>query len=174
MQKYKSTVILLNRGCLYLGDKKEKMKKGIALLICVGIIIVVASAFTAEVGISSIASEPSDTELIEETGIEKLQQRIYEQGYNYTVAENWITHLSPEDIGALCGYKPLEAPEEAPAENVGFFYHMPKIKIEAKKLESLPSSYDAMALGYVTHVKNQHEPHRCSSCLLYTSPSPRD
>jgi len=143
------------------------MKKGIALLICVGIIIVVASAFTAEVGISSIASEPSDTELIEETGIEKLQQRIYEQGYNYTVAENWITHLSPEDIGALCGYKPLEAPEEAPAENVGFFYHMPKIKIEAKKLESLPSSYDAMALGYVTPVKNQHEPHRCSSCWIF-------
>lgn len=36
--------------------------------------------------------------------IQKLQQWVYEQGFNYTVAENWVTQLSPEGKESLCGY----------------------------------------------------------------------
>ena len=139
------------------------MKKEIALVICVVIEIIAVSTFIPVMGIST--AEPSNTELIEE--MDKLQQRIYEQGYNYTVAENWIIHLSAEDREALCGYKPLKVPEEPAVENVKSFSHVPEAKIETKKLESMPSSYDAMALGYVTPVKNQHKPARCNSCWLF-------
>ncbi|GAH90290.1 unnamed protein product, partial [marine sediment metagenome] len=85
--------------------------------------------------------------------IEELQQWVYDQGYNYTVAENWITALSPEEREALCGYKQVEAPEEPLPENLGFFSNVPTV--ETEKFGPPPASYDAMALGYVTPIKNQ-------------------
>jgi len=57
--------------------------------------------------------------------IKELQQSIKDQGYNYTVADNWITRLSPEEQEALCGYKPIEAPREPPSENISFVLDVP-------------------------------------------------
>ena len=125
--------------------------------------IIAVSVFT--VAIPGIASEPSNTpvtpEPTEEIGVEEHQQWVYDQGYNYTVAENWVTCLSPEERKALCGYKHLKAPTEALPENVRFVSDVPKVG--SKKLGSLPSSYDAMALGYVTPIKNQI----CGACWLH-------
>ncbi|MEA2032520.1 MAG: C1 family peptidase [Euryarchaeota archaeon] len=139
---------------------KSKNKKAIGIMLAV---IMAVSVFTAV--IPSIASEssntPATTEQTEEMGIEELQQRVYEQGYNYTVAENRITCLSSEERKALCGYKHLKAPTAPLPENVGFVSDVPKVKTE--KIVSLPSSYDAMTLGYVTPVKNQI----CGACWLH-------
>jgi C1A family cysteine protease len=137
-----------------------RSKKAIGVMLAVIIAVLV---FT--VAIPGIASEPSNTPVTTEPrgeiGIEELQQRVYEQGYNYAVAENWITRLSPEDRKALWGYKHLTAPTEPLPENVGFVSDVPNVKIV--KIVSLPSSYDAMALGHVTSVKNQI----CGACWLH-------
>ena len=125
-------------------------------------VIIAVSVFTVVIpGIASESSNtPATTEQTEEIGIEELQQWIHEQGYNYTVAKNWITYLSSEERKALCGYKHLKAPTEPLPENVGFVSDVPK---EETKIVSLPSSYDAMALGYVTPIKNQI----CGACWLH-------
>ena len=135
----------------------NKNKKAIGIVLAV---LIAVSVFTAAIpGIASESAEPP-----EEIQIEDLQRWVYDQGYNYTVGENWITHLSAEDKKALCGYKPLKAPTEPLPENVSFFLDVPKAKAETEKFGSLPSSYDAMALGYVTPVKNQSA---CGSCWLF-------
>jgi len=95
--------------------------------------------------------------------IEELQQWVYDQDYNYTVAENWITRLSPEERETLCGYKHIEAPKEPLSKNVGFSSDVPKVG--GAKIGSLPPSYDAMALGYVTPIKNQI----CGACWLHAA-----
>jgi C1A family cysteine protease len=137
---------------------KMKNKKAIGILLAV---IIAVSVFT--VVIPGTASEPANTTVTAEprVGIEELQQRVYKQGYNYAVAENWITRLSPEDRKALCGYKLLKAPTAPLPENVRFLSDVPKVK--TKKLELQPPSYDAMALGYVTPIKNQI----CGACWLH-------
>ena len=99
--------------------------------------------------------------------IEKLQQWVYDQGYNYMVAENWITQLSPEEREALCGYKQVEAPKEPLPENLGFFSNVPKAG--SQKFGVPPASYDAMALGYVTPIKNQSSPFLCGSCWIHAA-----
>ncbi|RLF39739.1 MAG: hypothetical protein DRN21_03195, partial [Thermoplasmata archaeon] len=140
---------------------RSKNKKVIKIMLAV--IMAVSVLITAIPGIASESpNTPATTEQTKEIEIEELQQWIYEQGYNYTVAENWITRLSSEEREALCGYKPLKAPTEPLPENVRFISDVPKIKTE--KFESLPSSYDAIALGYVTPVKNQNA---CGSCWLH-------
>ncbi len=140
---------------------KSKNKKAIGIML---VVIMAVSVFTAVIpGIASESSNtPATTEQTEEMGIEELRQWIYVQGYNYTVAENRITRLSPEERKALCGYKRLKAPTEPLPENVRFVSDVPKVKPE--KIGSLPSSYDAMALGYVTPVKDQAA---CGSCWLH-------
>ncbi|MEA2075618.1 MAG: C1 family peptidase [Euryarchaeota archaeon] len=139
--------------------KKGKCKKAIGIVFAV---IIAVSVFA--VAIPGIASESSNTpataEQMGKIEIEELQQRVYEQGYNYTVAENGITCLSPEEKKALCGYKHLKAPTEPLPENVGFVLDVPKAET---KIGSPPPSYDAMALGYVTPIKNQI----CGACWLH-------
>jgi C1A family cysteine protease len=88
--------------------KNEKIKtNAMAMAICM--VIIVVSAFTAVIAMPGVASGPSNAEPVEEIEIDELQQRVYDQGYSYTVAENWVTQLSPEDREALCGYKHLKA-----------------------------------------------------------------
>ena len=141
--------------------KSEKIKtNAMAMAICM--VIIVVSAFTAVIAMPGVASGPSNAEPVEEIEIDELQQRVYDQGYSYTVAENWVTQLSPEDRETLCGYKHLKAPVEPPAENVRFVSDVPKAKVGNKKIGQR-SSYDAMALGYVTPVKNQI----CGACWVF-------
>jgi hypothetical protein len=89
--------------------------------------------------------------------IKDFQQQIYNKGYNYTVAENWITQLTPEERDRLLGYKSIKPPTDPLPVNVGFhsiddFSGSGMVK---QSLVTHPSSYDAMALGYVTPVRNQ-------------------
>ncbi len=62
--------------------------------------------------------------------IEELQQLVRDQGYNYTVAENWVTQLSPQEREALFGYRPLEAPTEPVSGNISFSSHVPAAEAE--------------------------------------------
>ena len=165
---------------IFSGDKKEKMKsrnkKAIGIMFAV---IIAVSVFT--VAIPGIASELSNTtasntpltaEPTEEIGIEQLQQWVYDQGYSYTVAENWITQLSPEERQRLYGYKPLKPPTEPLPENVGFqsLNEIPTSGMvglgQPPVGQPLPSSYDAMAAGNVTPIRNQSG---CGACWIFAA-----
>ena len=133
--------------------------RGKKLKIVCSFIILFVIAVMPLVGISDSSTQAAEP--LEE--IEELQQWVYDQGYSYMVAENWITDLSPEEREALCGYKQIEAPKEPLPKNVGFSSDVPKVG--GAKIGSLPPSYDAMALGYVTPIKNQI----CGSCWVHAA-----
>ncbi|HDS46262.1 MAG TPA: hypothetical protein ENN68_09325 [Methanomicrobia archaeon] len=98
-----------------------------------------------------------------------LQYRVYEQGYNYTVAENAITRLRPEEQAALCSYRQLEPPTEPLPAHISFrpAEERDRTELQAESpVESLPASYDAMALGHVTPVKEQGG---CGSCWIFAA-----
>ena len=141
-----------------------KSDKKVAIMVLVTAIMVV-SVFTAV--IIGIAAEPSNTQVSAEPPekIEALQQWIYEQGYNFTVAENWITALSPEEREQLCGYKSPKPPIEPPPENVNFKSSVGvEVGVGQLPVGQPPTAYDAMALGYVTPVKDQG---LCGACWIF-------
>ena len=108
---------------------------------------------------------------IEELQLQKLQQRINSSGFHYKVAKNWITGLTPEELSQLTGYRPPKPPVGALPPNVSFrsFRTIDAGAVQRSTLRlttGMPSAYDAMALGYVTPVKNQHT---CGSCWLFAA-----
>jgi C1A family cysteine protease len=126
------------------------------------LVIVLLPGIATETGYASPNGDP-ELELV------ALQHWIYEQGYNYTVAENAITRLTPEERAMLCSYHRLEPPTEPLPEHIRFRPAEERGGIELlaeSPIEQLPTSYDAMALGYVTPVKNQGG---CGSCWVFAA-----
>ena len=114
---------------------KKKTKAMALVAICI-VAIMVVSAFATVIAIPVVASELSNTESTEEIEyIKELQQWIYDQGYNYTVAENWVINLAIEHAEVLYGYKPPKAPKEPLPDNVGFVSDVPRAKEESEKLD---------------------------------------
>ena len=111
----------------------------------------------------AMAETPEEIE-----SIESLQNWVHEQGYNYTVGENWITELPPGDQDSLCGYRPPERPEEPLPENLTLISEREEVSPTAESDTPLevPSRYDAMALGYVTPVRDQGG---CGSCWIFAA-----
>ncbi len=150
-------------------DEKNKSKSKTKTKAIYAVLLLVVLALGVLVAVPSGAAAEEQT--AEEKTIAELQQEIYEQGYNYTVAENRITRLPAEERAAVCGYKPLKAPEDpVPDENIRFVADAPSsqgAKTEAEAEVRAPSSYDAMALGFVTPVKDQSYPIPCGSCWIF-------
>jgi C1A family cysteine protease len=133
---------------------KHKWVLGVAVIL----VLVLASSFAL---LPAQAAEPQEE-------IADLQQWVYAQGYNYTVADNWVTQLSAGEREALGGYRQAVAPEGPLPENVAFVADIPADVTggETGGVGAPPTTYDAMALGYVTSIKNQLG---CGSCWIHAA-----
>jgi C1A family cysteine protease len=132
------------------------------------VLLVVLADATVLLSIAGGSLDARPPEGARET-LQQLQQSIYEQGFNYTVAENWITALPLEEQERLDGYKPTIPPTEILLSNgnepITSELVLPE-PVERPTLQDLPSSYDARTSGYVTPVKNQGS---CGSCWIFAA-----
>ena len=136
-----------------------KVKRLLGIIVILALVISGSALFFASfVLLPAQADEPPEK-------IEELQQWVDDQGYNYTVAENWVTQLSPEEREALCGSRSVQPPDEPLPENMGFVYEVPSGE-GGERFGQPPATYDAWALGYVTPVKAQLG---CGSCWIFAA-----
>jgi len=151
------------------------LKKSKCFSLLIGVIITLLLCFSSVAG-AGVTNGPENppvqsqqVSVVESTypeaqgksEIKKLQEEIYKKGFNFKVKDNWVTELSPEERKTLFGFIPPKAPAQLPA---GMGFVNLKQKDGMYGAEALPSEYDAMALGYVTPVKNQAN---CGSCWIF-------